>query len=85
MAWFQQPGSKVGKLRPMRSNFFRQGDLISLLGAEPVFLPLKTDDVIVCRYDYEDSSLGLNDLATTLINKPIHGPALVAEPQELEP
>lgn len=69
----------------MRSNFFRQGDLISLLGAEPVFLPLKTDDVIVCRYDYEDSSLGLNDLATTLINKPIHGPALVAEPQELEP
>jgi len=85
MAWFQKPGSKVGKLRPTRSNFFRQGDLISLLGAQPVFLPLKTNDVVVLRHDHDNPELGQADLASTLLNKTVYGPALVAEPQELEP
>lgn len=85
MAWFQTPGAKVGRLSPTRSKFFRQGDLISLLGAQPTFLPLKSDDVVVVRVDYEDSALGVNDLASSLLNKTVYGPALVAEPQELEP
>jgi hypothetical protein len=85
MAWFQKPGSKLGKLSPMRSNFFRQGDLISILGTEPVFLALLWDDVIVCRKDYENSELGKNEIASILFNKPIYGPALVCESQELEP
>ena len=85
MAWFEKPGGRVGRLNPMRSGYFRHGELISILGTEPVFLPLRNDDVVVCRKDYEDSTLGRNDLASTLLNKAIHGPALVAEPQELEP
>lgn len=85
MAWFQKPGSKIGKLLPTRSKFFRQGDLISILGSEPVFLPLLDDDIIVCRKDYENSELGKNEIASILLNKTIYGPALVAEPQELEP
>ena len=85
MAWFQKPGAKVGKLSPTRSKFFRHGDLISLLGTEPVFLPLMNDDVVVCRNDYMNPALGRNDIASTSLNKPIHGPALVVELQELEP
>lgn len=85
MAWFQKPGCKVGRLAPVRSKFFRQGDLISILGTEPVFLVLRWDDIIVCRKDYEDQSLGKNEIASILLNKPVYGPALVAEPQELEP
>lgn len=85
MAWFQKPGSGVVRMKPFRSNFFRQGDLISLLETEPVFIPLLNDDIIVARHDFENQSLGRNDLASTLLNKPVHGPALIVEPQELEP
>jgi hypothetical protein len=85
MAWFQKPGCKVGKMKPNKSKFFRQGDLISLLGTKPVFIPLKWDDVIVAREDWQDESLGKNEIASILLNKPVYGPALIAEPQELEP
>jgi hypothetical protein len=85
MAWFQKPGSGVSRMKPFRSNFFRSGDLISVLGAEPVFLPLMNDDVIVARFDFENQELGRNDIASILLNKPVYGPALVAELQELEP
>jgi hypothetical protein len=85
MAWFQKPGSQVGKLSPTRSNFFRHGDLISLLGREPVFLPLMNDDIVVCRNDFENQSLGVNEIASILLNKAVHGPALVVELKELEP
>lgn len=85
MAWFQKPGAKVGKLKPTRSNFFRHGDLISLLGTEPVFLPIPSDDLVVCRKDYSNPELGVNEIASILLNRPVHGPALVVECQELEP
>lgn len=85
MSWFQKPGSSVGRLAPTRSRFFRQGDLISILGAEPIFLPLLWDDIIVCRKDYENSALGKNEIASILLNRPVYGPALICEPQELEP
>jgi hypothetical protein len=85
VAWYQKPGSKVGALKPFRSNFFRDGDLISLLGAEFVMLPLMNDDIVIARKDWQDPSLGVNEIASILLNKPVHGPALVAELQELEP
>ncbi len=85
MAWFQKPGAKVGKLEPNRSKFFRQGDLISILGATPVFLNLPSDDVLIVRNDYENQSLGVSEFATDLLHKPVYGPALVAEMRELEP
>lgn len=85
MAQFQKPGAEAAKLAPNRSRFFRQGDLISLLGAAPIFMTLPNTNVVVAREDSDNEALGLNDLATGLLNKPVYGPALHVEPQELEP
>lgn len=84
MAWFQKPGTDACRIKPKQGPFFRHGDVIALLGAEPVFL-YKDDEVVVARHDFQNQSLGKNDLCTAMSNQLIYGPAFVAELQELEP
>jgi hypothetical protein len=84
MAWFQKPGSKVSRVSPTSGRIFKRGQLLSLLGGDYVLIPLLSEDFVVARKDWADESQGLNDIATTLSRKQIHGPALVAEPTELD-
>lgn len=84
MAWFQKPGAKVSRIAPTIGRSFKRGQLLSLLGGDYVLIPLLSEDFIVARKDWTDESLGLNDIATTLSRKQIHGPAIVAEPTELD-
>ncbi len=59
-------------------------DLLTLIGATPIVLRLRSDDLLVVREDYKDYSDNyINSTASIITNEPIYGDCVLAEPQEI--